>query len=184
MTQILLLVFVILLWSIVKPKREWFVVETRICTDDKLGIQVFCGNFCDKVATTNTMSKSSSATLFKKEFTYKGNGEFIHQNGHTVYVNEMAFRDSAAAILYFDRVKVNLPTFYASQKSYLWRIETRHKSFASVLLPLSPLYESVLLRMVLNVLTAPTLISEYPDKGWSRYFDEVEDVGQKRRKLP
>lgn len=170
MTQFLLLIFIVLLWRIAKPKRDWYLVETRICTDDKLGVEVFFGHFCGSVARNISMSKDKvMGHCYKNDFKRTGDSEFVHKNGGTVYINQMVFKDSPAAILYYDSIKDNLPYFYASQKTLIWRVVSRYKSRVDVFNAFSPLYDIYLGRMFEPEFT---LISAHPDKGWLRHYDE------------
>jgi len=158
--------------SLMKPKRDWYLVETRMCTDENLAIEVFLGQFCAKFAYDKSMSQSKTVGKhFQNDFVHKENGEFRHKNGAMVYVWQMVFRDAPAAIAYYDRVKDELPSFFGCQKAYIWRVESRFKSRVDVFLSLSPFYDATLIRATLPRFT---LLSQWPDKGWIRYFDEEE----------
>ena len=130
MLETLILVLMVVLWFLLRPKRDWYVVELRTCFDEKLCSTAFSSppNFgFDK----NLLSAYQLAIGSKGP---KG-ASIWHKDGGQINISQTVFDELAAALQYFEKMKRLFPHMEGFHKAYVWRIVARSRRKATVLPP-------------------------------------------------
>lgn len=132
MLEALLIVLIVSLWLLLRPMREWYIVEWRACSEDSLCSTVFqapAAGF-DKLGLRahNFVVHSSTANV----------AVLRHETGAEVIIEQKVFENLEAAKLHFESLKnllpvgADLPQF---RKLYLWRVLARSRHRAITLPP-------------------------------------------------
>ena len=130
MTEILLALIALLLWLLLRPKRDWYVVEWRFCSDETLCSTAFSapatpGFYKDLCAANNLIVASRSNDFARLR----------HVNGGEIRIHQTVYSNLNAAHMHFDKLRALGPFGEDSQKLYLWRIVARSRRKAITLPP-------------------------------------------------
>lgn len=141
--------FTDLLLSLLRPKMDWFIVESRYCFAERLCQAAFDEDFGfgivlpNKYGLTIRYTTGNSATLRDKD-------------GETILIGQTVFESFEAAQVHFQ----NLSRLYASgddyQKVYLWRLVAKSR-YGAVTMP--PEKYSV---------KDGVLLRTFPEVGWHK----------------
>lgn len=136
MNLAILIIALSIIGLILKPKRDWFVVEIRSCFDDKLihwafhpetALLGFDREDLKSVGVKIHVDKDS-----KPDFVIRRNDE------SSIVVQQVIFDDANAALIFFERISINNQKLYAETnniKIYLRRIVARFRSGAATIPP-------------------------------------------------
>lgn len=118
----ILIIVLCTLFVLLRPKRDWYIVENRLCSDQKLSQVAFgvggCGGFDDTSARAHGMTiKKLSA----------GAVALNHADGGEIVIGQTAFENIQAAILFFETEKLKIKTA-PYRKIYLIRVVARSRS--------------------------------------------------------
>jgi hypothetical protein len=127
MIELLLVALILSLWWLLCPARDWYLVEWRSCSDEKL-----CSTSFPSPA---SYGFSMSVSNLVVSSTGKDSAMLTHKDGGTISINQVVFQSIDAATQYFERIKALLEFNNAYQKIYLWRTAARWRSKAFVLPP-------------------------------------------------
>lgn len=132
MIDALLIALIGSLWVLLRPAKDWYVVEWRACTDDSLCSTAF------PAPATFGFSKSSLIAHKLSIHITTGNSSVLRQEaGGQISIAQTAFENLDAARLHFESLKRLLPfrDDFPFQKLYLWRIVARSRAKALTLPP-------------------------------------------------
>jgi len=116
MNIITLIIALCLLFWLLRPKRDWYIVEVRHCSDHKLCQDAFSvAGFDNTAAMVSglTIENRSSASVVLK-----------HTDGGEIVFGQTVFDNIHAAVLFFDTQKTMLRTA-PFRKIYLVRVVAR-----------------------------------------------------------
>jgi len=130
MQETLLLILLIELGFLLRPRRDWYVAEWRTCSDEKLCSMAFS-------APPGFGFDEDHLSAYKLTLGRKGpRGVTIsHKDGGEIGITQTAFDDLGAALQYFEKMKELFPVVDGFHKVYVWRIVARSRRKAIVLPP-------------------------------------------------
>jgi hypothetical protein len=126
MNIIFLVVIICSLFLLLRPKRDWFIVEVRHCSDDKLchhGFSIAGFNSTAANAHGLTIETHSSASVVLK-----------HTDGGEITFRQTVFDNIHAATMFFETEKAALPSA-PFRKIFLVRVVARLRRSAMTLPP-------------------------------------------------
>jgi len=118
MTEFLLLVIAVLVWVLLKRKRDWYVVEWRFCSDGKLASSLLS-------APRHAVDKLTIEVYELTPIMQRVSGvRYGNKSGGELQIEQMVFEDLDAARLHFRYLKSLLGTNREMryQKLYLYRV--------------------------------------------------------------
>lgn len=130
MLEVLLIAVVGLLWLQLRRKRDWYVVESRSCSDESL-----CSTAFPAPAHYGFSGTTLSAHGLSVETQLRTSVTLLHKDGGRIQIAQTVFDDHAAALQFFERTKELLPFGNVFQKVYLWRIVAASRRRALVVPP-------------------------------------------------
>ena len=130
MLETLLVVLPVALWFLLRPKRDWYVVELRTCFDEKLCTEAFS-------SPPNFGFDKDHLAAYHLTIGSKGpkGASIWHKDGGRINISQTAFDELGAASLYFEEMKKLFPHMEGFHKAYVWRIVARSRRKAIVIPP-------------------------------------------------
>lgn len=164
MIEMLLLVLIVLLWLILRKKKDWYVVEWRFCSDKELASSFLC-------VPRRTITKSSMEAHKLARIMCSHHGvRFQDEKGDELQVERTVFESLDAALLSFERSKTRLGYMadMPFQKLYLQRVVEPSRAKALDLPPSK-----------LRYWVDDDVLVEYPAQFWTNFNVEVADAATK-----
>lgn len=152
MIEVLLIVVIGMLWFLLRPKRDWFIVERRCCTDKQLCSTAFSFTAeifgFDKTTLSahgltidnNSIniaykSKSLASAIVATLLGVRKSIRMVHKKGGQISIEQTIFDNVDAAIMHLERLKELLPYGDHYEELYLWRVVSRSRRKAVTLPP-------------------------------------------------
>lgn len=131
MLEALLIVIAVMLWFVINPKKDWYIVEVRSC-DSEWCNEVLIGiNFITDVANKERMYKdkiweecNKDNWLLKES---SGSVMVFVRGDVSIVVRQTVFDNITAANINFESEKQHAPYGYAKYKIYMWQTTSRFK---------------------------------------------------------
>lgn len=127
LTKLVLLIIATSLWFLLRPKRDWYVIEWRTRSDERHTLRPPPYSGFSKFELV--------AHKFRIESLSKSFASLLHQEGTRITIKQAVFEDLLAAQHHFERTKALFPYSDTYQKLYLLRVVARSRRRAHVLPP-------------------------------------------------
>jgi hypothetical protein len=126
------LLIALLLWLLLRPQRDWYVVEWRFCSDEKLCSTAFpapaTAGFDKGTCVAHGLGLSAHYRKSDQAYAF-----LKHVNGGEIRIHQYVFENLDAARMRFDELRGPFGDDF--QKLYLWRIVARSRRKAVTLPP-------------------------------------------------
>lgn len=119
---VLLIIIAVAVWLIASRRRDWYVVEWRICEEKSL-----CQDVFGAPQSYDLSTEMLRRNRLKLTNVGSGGATLTHESGAQAVIVRRVFRDLAAAQMLFQRYKILRSTRDDYQKIYIWRVVAKSR---------------------------------------------------------